>query len=124
MVDAMTIKKVLKKLDVNRPLNLCKNGEEGLAFLHANSSELPGLILLDLNMPKMNGIEFLEQVKSHPKFKLIPIVVLTTSDDHNDKLETYKYSVAGYMLKSFDYAKFIEVMRSLKDYWEQSELSY
>ena len=124
MVDAMTIKKVLKKLNVERPLDLCKNGEEGLAFLNAHSQELPGLILLDLNMPKMNGLEFLEKVKSHPKFKLIPVVVLTTSDDHNDKLETYKYSVAGYMLKSFDYDRFIEVMRSLKDYWDVSELSY
>lgn len=124
LVDSMTIKKVLKKLDVNRPLDLCKNGEEGLAFLEARVNNLPGLILLDLNMPKMNGLEFLKKIKSHPKFKLIPVVVLTTSDDHNDKLESYKHSIAGYMLKSFDYARFIEVMRSIKDYWERNELSY
>ena len=124
LVDAMTIKKVLKKLEVSCPLNLCKNGEEGIEFLESHTEDLPGLILLDLNMPKMNGLEFLKKIKSHPKFKLIPVVILTTSDDYNDKLESYKLSIAGYMLKSFDYAKFIDAMRSLKDYWEVSELSY
>ncbi|MEM6628150.1 MAG: response regulator [Bacteroidota bacterium] len=124
LVDAMTVKKVLKELNVERPLTVCKNGEEGLEFLENNLNNLPGIILLDLNMPKMNGLEFLKAIKSHPKFQVIPVVVLTTSDDHNDKLESYKLSIAGYMLKSFDYKKFIEVMRSVKHYWEVSELSY
>ncbi len=124
LVDAMTVKKVLKELKVTNPLILCKNGEEALEWLQSNRSELPGIILLDLNMPKMNGLEFLRVIKADDAFKIIPVVVLTTSEDHHDKLESYKLSIAGYMLKSFDYNRFIDVMKSIKAYWETSELSY
>jgi len=123
-VDAMTVKKVLKALQVTNPLTLCKNGEEALEWLNNNRSNLPGIILLDLNMPKMNGLEFLRVIKSDDAYKIIPVVVLTTSEDYQDKLESYKLSIAGYMLKSFDYNRFIDVMRSVKTYWETSELSY
>jgi len=124
LVDAMTVKKVLKELSVTNPLVLCKNGEEALEWLQNNRSNLPGIILLDLNMPKMNGLEFLRIIKGDDSLKIIPVVVLTTSEDHQDKLESYKLSIAGYMLKSFDYNRFIDVMKSIKSYWETSELSY
>ncbi len=124
LVDAMTVKKVLKELCVTNPLVLCKNGEEALEWLQNNRNNLPGIILLDLNMPKMNGLEFLRIIKGDDSLKIIPVVVLTTSEDHHDKLESYKLSIAGYMLKSFDYNRFIDVMKSIKLYWETSELSY
>lgn len=124
LVDAMTVKKVLKELEVKNPLITCKNGEEALEWLQSATHSLPGIILLDLNMPKMNGLEFLRVIKADDRLKVIPVVVLTTSEDQQDKIESYQMSIAGYMLKSFDYHKFVDIMKTIKAYWESSELSY
>ena len=124
LVDAMTVKKVLKELSVTNPLVIRKNGEEALDWLSNNPDNLPGIILLDLNMPKMNGLEFLRVIKADEALKIIPVVVLTTSEDQQDKIESFQMSIAGYMLKSFDYKKFVDIMKTVMHYWESSELSY
>jgi len=78
--------------------------------------------LLDLNMPKMNGTEFLKIVKKDELLKKIPVVVLTTSSQQQDVVESFKLGAAGYMVKSVDYGKFVETIRTINLYWTLSEL--
>jgi CheY-like chemotaxis protein len=122
-VDAMSVKRALKDLHVTNPLNIVGNGEEALTFLRNPENDNPGIILLDLNMPKMNGIEFLEIVKQDKSLKRIPVVVLTTSEEDQDKVNSFNLGVAGYMLKPVDYQQFVEVVRTINLYWTLSELS-
>lgn len=121
-VDAMTIKRALSEIKVTNPLDIASNGEEALEFLRDGKNEKPGIILLDLNMPKMNGIEFLRIVKQDDVLKAIPVVVLTTSKEDQDRVESFKFSVAGYMIKPVDYLQFVEVMKTINMYWTLSEL--
>jgi len=97
------------------------NGEEGLAWLHEPVNSKPGLILLDLNLPVMNGIEFLQATKADEQLRRIPIVVVTTSRLEADKLASFNLSVAGYMVKPVDYAQFVEAVRTIHLYWTLSE---
>lgn len=122
-VDALTVKRALKELKVLNSLDLVNNGEEALAFLRDENHEKPGIILLDLNTPRMNGIEFLKIAKQDPTLKRIPVVVLTTSKEEQDKLDSFSLGVAGYMIKPVDYLQFVEVMRTINLYWTLSELS-
>jgi CheY-like chemotaxis protein len=122
-VDAMTVKRAMKDLNVANPLIHKLNGEEALEHLISDdSSGKPCVILLDLNMPKMNGIEFLKIIKADNKLKKIPVVVLTTSEDTQDKFETFELSIAGYIVKPADYKKFVDAMRTVNLYWTVSEL--
>ena len=121
-VDVMTVKRALKDLKVTNPLVRTTNGEEALEYLRTKSNKKPCVILLDLNMPKMNGVEFLKVVKADDELKKIPVVVLTTSKDEQDIVESFKLSVAGYMVKSVNYKKFVEAIRTINLYWTLSEL--
>jgi CheY-like chemotaxis protein len=121
-VDAMTVRRALKELHVTNRLEHMENGEDALAFLRDTTKKIrPCLILLDLNMPIMNGIEFLQEVKTDAELKCIPVVVLTTSDEQKDKLESFKLSIAGYMRKPVDYRQFVEIIRTIDAYWTISE---
>ncbi len=120
-VDAITVKRALKDLDVKNRLVHVLNGEQALEYLHNSANVEPCVILLDLNMPKMNGIEFLKIAKSDPRLKCIPIVVLTTSRADQDKLECFDKSVAGYIVKPVDYKGFLDAMKILNLYWTLSE---
>jgi CheY-like chemotaxis protein len=122
-VDAMTVKRAFKELSVINPLMHRLNGEEALDYLRGNGNEKPCVILLDLNMPKMNGIEFLKAVKVDSELKKIPVIVLTTSKDDQDKMSSFELSVAGYIVKPVDYKKFVEAMRIINLYWTLSEVS-
>ena len=121
-VDAMTVKRALRDLKVTNPLIIVENGEEALEYLRDPNKAEPGIILLDLNMPKMNGIEFLEIAKKDDKIKRIPVVVLTTSKEDQDKIESFNLGVAGYMIKPVDYLQFVEVVKTIHLYWTLSEL--
>jgi len=110
-VDVMTVKRALKELKVTNPLVNTVNGEEALKYLRGEANNKPCLILLDLNMPKMNGIEFLEVVKTDDSLKTIPVVVLTTSEEQQDVTESFRLGAAGYMVKAVDYKKFVEAIR-------------
>jgi len=121
-VDTRTVQRALKDINVTNPLETVANGEEALAFLQKADAVRPGIILLDLNMPRMNGIEFLKIIKKHEGFRTIPVVVLTTSREEQDKIESFKLGVSGYMLKPVDYIQFVEVMRAINMYWTLSEL--
>lgn len=121
-VDAMTVERALKENRVANRLDMVANGEEAVTHLRNPQKERPCLILLDLNMPRMNGIEFLRVVKRDEALKKIPVVVLTTSGNEQDKVDSFRLSVAGYMIKPVDYKKFFEVMRTIDLYWTLSEL--
>jgi len=121
-IDAMTVKRALKDLKVTNQLVHTVNGEEALDYLRNESNKKPCVILLDLNMPKMNGIEFLKIAKGEEELKKIPVVVLTTSKEEQDVTESFNLSVAGYMVKSVDYKKLTETIRTIDLYWTLSEL--
>jgi CheY-like chemotaxis protein len=121
-VDAMTVKRAFSELKVNNELIRVTNGEEALEYLKTHADKMPCVILLDLNMPRMNGIEFLKVAKADDELRQIPVVVLTTSKDDRDKVESFKFSVAGYIVKPVDYKKFVEAVKILNLYWTLSEL--
>lgn len=121
-IDAMTVKRAMNDISLSNPLVHVWNGIEALEKLNKEDEEKPCIILLDLNMPKMNGVEFLTEIKQHPVLKKIPVIVLTTSDAEKDKSECFKHSVAGYMIKPVDYNQFVEVIRKIDIYWTLSEL--
>jgi CheY-like chemotaxis protein len=122
-VDVMTVERVFKDLNITNQLVNTNNGEEALNYLRTDGNKKPCIILLDLNMPKMNGIEFLKIVKADENLKQIPVVVLTTSSQEQDIVESFKLSIAGYMVKSIDYTKFVETFRAINLYWTLSELT-
>jgi CheY-like chemotaxis protein len=121
-VDAMTFKRTLKDLEIKNPVVHSLNGEEALEYLKAEGQEEPCFIFLDLNMPRMNGIEFLEVAKNDETLRRIPVIVLTTSDNEKDIIESFNLGVAGYMVKSADYKEFVEAIRTVNLYWSLSKL--
>ncbi len=121
-VDVMTVERALKELKVTNPLVHSANGEEALGYLRSESNKKPCVILLDLNMPKMNGTEFLKVVKADDVLKRIPVIVLTTSREEQDVVESFNLSIAGYIVKPTDYKKFVEAIRAIDLYWTLSEL--
>ena len=121
-IDVMTVKRALRDLDITNEVVHSVNGEEALKYLRNQSNEEPSVILLDLNMPRMNGIEFLEIIKADKVLRKIPVVVLTTSKNEKDVIESFELSVTGYMVKPADYKKFVETIRVINQYWAVSEL--
>ncbi len=121
-VDVMTVMRAMREIKVTNPVVNKENGEDALSYLRDPASEKPCIILLDLNMPIMNGIEFLQVVKHDNELKRIPVVVLTTSEEQQDKVNSFNLGVAGYMAKPVDYRQFVEVMRSINAYWTISEM--
>jgi CheY-like chemotaxis protein len=126
-VDVMTVKRAFKKNNITHPLYVASNGLEALELLSSNTLPklLPQgrrLILLDLNMPKMNGIEFLRELRADPALRAIPVIVLTTSNEDKDKVEAYNLNVAGYIIKPVTFSKFVEAIATLNKYWTLTEL--
>jgi CheY-like chemotaxis protein len=121
-VDIMTIKRALKEIAVVNPVVSVENGEVALSYLRDAASERPCIIFLDLNMPIMNGLEFLQVAKADLAIKAIPVIVLTTSEEQLDKVSSFSLGVAGYMAKPVDYRRFVEMMRSIDLYWTVSEM--
>ena len=121
-VDQETVRRALKDIKVTNRLQVVSNGEEALNHLRNEANERPCVILLDLKMPKMDGVEFLREAKKDEKLKILPVVVLTTSKEEQDKVESFRLGVAGYMLKPVDYKQFVEVIRMIDLYWSLSEI--
>lgn len=121
-VDIMMVNRAFKELKIPNPLVCVNDGQEALDYLRNNSNSRVCLILLDLNMPKMSGLEFLKVVKADDQLKKIPVVVLTTSDDPHDIEKSFKFSAAGYMTKPGNSKNFIEKIEEIKRYWTLSEL--
>jgi CheY-like chemotaxis protein len=121
-IDAMTVKRALKDLGAANDLVHLNNGEEALEYLKDENNKKPCIILLDLNMPKMNGVEFLNIIKADEQLKQMPVIVLTTSRKQCDILDTFELSVAGYLVKPVDYEEFVKAISTIKRYWILSEL--
>ena len=121
-VDAMTVKRAMRDLQVDHSVIHSVNGEEAMKYLTSPDKEKPFVILLDLNMPKMNGIEFLKIIKADNNLKMIPVIVLTTSKERRDVLDSFELGAAGYMIKPVNYAKFVEILSRIMIYWSSSEL--
>jgi CheY-like chemotaxis protein len=129
-VDVMNVKRAFKKNNITNPLYIANNGLEALVMLRGQegtASVIPPqrrLILLDLNMPKMNGLEFLYELRNDPELKATPVIVMTTSDEDKDRVEAYKLNVAGYILKPVTFSNFAQVMVTLNHYWTLSEMPH
>lgn len=125
-VDVINVQRAFKRNNIINPLYVARNGLEALSLLRGETAiRVPRerrLILLDLNMPRMNGLEFLREVRSDPELRGLAVVVLTTSDDDRDKVEAYQFNVAGYILKPVTFPAFVEAMAALNKYWTISEI--
>ena len=121
-VDIMNVKRAFKKNHLSNTLFVAKNGLEALDILRSDTIKYPRAVLLDINMPKMNGLEFLHEVRNDEKLKDLVVFVLTTSNDDRDKIDAYNYNVAGYIVKPVSFDKFLEAIKSLSNYLEIIEL--
>ena len=120
-IEVMKFNRVLKTLGLNHKIIEANNGEEALSILK-DKEIIPDIIILDLNMPKINGIEFLGILKNDEYLKFIPAIILTTSNNHKDVLECYKIGIAGYVLKPLKYEDYVERIRKMLEYWSTNEL--
>ena len=121
-VDVMTVNRALRDSQITNQLVSIGEGEEAIEYLKDESTAKPFIILLDLNMPRMDGAEFLKIVKADKVLKKIPVIIFTTSNSERDVIESFELGAAGYMVKSVDYEKFVETVRTITQYWTLSQL--
>ena len=121
-VDVMNVKRAFSKNNIKNDLFVAGNGVEALDMLRNSIVPLPRIIILDINMPKMNGIEFLKELREDESLKNISVFVMTTSNEDSDKINAYNLNVAGYTLKPLSFEKFISSVATLKDFWSLCEM--
>ena len=122
-VDVMNVQRALRKNHILNPLFLAQDGVDALQKLRDGEVPLSRLVvLLDLNMPRMGGMEFLREVRGDADLRRLAVVVLTTSDDERDRIEAYDLNVAGYIVKPVTFVGFAEAMNTLNMYWTLVEL--
>jgi two-component system, response regulator len=116
--------RAFKKNNLTNQIKVVGDGEEALDFIHARDKFAdrkdkchPRVILLDLKLPKVDGLEVLRELKESPKTKMIPVIVLTSSKEEKDKVESYRLGVNSYIIKPVDFDKFIEAVREIGLYW-------
>ena len=117
-VDILNVRRAFEKNKITNPLYVAANGLEALNMLRGG--QVPAsrrIVLLDLNMPKMNGIDFLRELRRDMKLRSIPVVVLTTSNAEKDKVEAFNLNVAGYLVKPVTFPSFVDLMAALNKYW-------
>ncbi len=113
----------LKRNNIVNPVEVVRDGEEAIDYLfytgkYSDSThQLPGLILLDLKLPKVDGIEILKRLKGNGRYKLIPVVVLTSSGEERDLIESYNLGVNSYIRKPVDFDQFVETVKLVGFYW-------
>ncbi|WP_310412420.1 MULTISPECIES: response regulator [unclassified Chamaesiphon] len=128
-VDVMTVQRAFKQSKITNPLYIAGNGSEALAMLRGKTGEpalIPSdrrLVLLDLNMPAMNGLDFLRQLRSDAEIGRIPVIIITTSDEKKYLTDAYELNVSGYLKKPSTYDKFVELIVVLNDYWTACEMN-
>lgn len=120
MIEIMKFNRTISKLAYLHNITEAKNGEEALEILY-NSEFLPDLILLDLNMPKINGLEFLSIIRNNAQLKYIPTVILTSSNDHKDVADCHQLGISGYLVKPLKYSDYSESIKTMLDYWCYNE---
>lgn len=125
-VDVMNVQRAFVKNKIANPLTIARNGVDALALLRGgNGTEklnpTPKIVLLDLNMPKMGGLEFLQEIRNDPELKGLSVFVMTTSDEETDKVTAYNLNVAGYILKPLSFERFVHSIAILDNYWKLCE---
>ena len=119
--DVLITREAFSEFKLANPLHVVEDGVEALAFLHQEgkyaSALRPDLILLDLNLPRMNGREVLAQIKTDPQLQNIPVVILTTSHAEKDVLQAYEQHANCYIVKPVGFDNFVEAMRSIRHFW-------
>jgi CheY-like chemotaxis protein len=121
-VDIMNVQRAFKKNNINNPLHIARNGIEALDMLKGNSIPLPKIVLLDINMPRMGGIEFLTTIRAHPEWRALSVFMMTTSNEESDKIAAYDLNVAGYILKPLSFEGFTSAVAILNHYWHLCEI--
>lgn len=121
LIEVMKFKRATSSLNLKHNIIEAQNGELALKLLQSYEN-LPDIILLDLNMPKINGIEFLSILKKDEVLRYIPTVILTTSCNEKDLIECYKIGIAGYILKPLKYEDYVSKIDKLLAYWSVNEL--
>lgn len=121
LADATLIFEVLKDEKIDIEMDVVRDGEEALDYLLQNppyqNKQNPDLVLLDLNLPKKDGREVLTEMKEHPLLRIIPVVVLTTSQADEDIVKTYTLQASCYVTKPIDLEQFSKIVRSIDDFW-------
>ncbi|MCB2407509.1 response regulator [Hymenobacter lucidus] len=111
-MDVMNVQRELRKHDINVPMHIAKNGREALQLLRGEAGQAqiakPSVVMLDINMPRMNGLELLEALRSDPEFVGLNIFIMTTSDLETDRLKARELAVSGYIIKPLNFDKFGE----------------
>ena len=115
--DVRLTTEALKEAKVRNTIHVAVDGEAAMEFLRRPGQRRPDLILLDLNLPAMDGREVLAEIKKDPELKVIPVVVLTTSRAEEDILETYQLHCNCYITKPVDMNQFVRVVQSIEDFW-------
>ena len=119
-LDIMNVERELKKINIEYPLHVARNGREALSMLRGEGvpkiSPAPSVILLDINMPKMNGIEFLTELRREPEFSHIPVFIMTTSNEESDRMAAQRLNVAGYIVKPLSFDSFEKSHSSLDSF--------
>ncbi|MCX5643548.1 MAG: response regulator [Phycisphaerae bacterium] len=115
-VDVMAVQRVLKELKAANELAYAGNGEEALAYLRSPENEAPCMILLDLNMPKMGGLEFLQVLRANEALRNIPVMVVSTSAEKQDMARSFELGAVAYIVKCYSYGEFRERMRAITPY--------
>lgn len=110
------------KRRLSNPISVARDGEEALDYVHerrsfAGKAPLPAVVLLDLRLPKLDGLEVLRELKGHPKYRHVPVVVLTTSAEDRDIAKSYELGAASYIVKPVDFENFQEVVERINLYW-------
>jgi len=120
-VDIMTVQRALKKIDVSNPLYVARTGVEALGMLRGDGYPIieprPSLILLDLNLPKMGGIEFLKELRADPVLRPMRVIVLTSSDEPSDQAAAFEYEVDDYVVKPHSFDEFSNAMSIILADW-------
>ena len=114
--EALTLR-AFKKNKISNQVVVARDGAEALDFLFGHGNMLPALVLLDLKLPKVDGIEVLRRTRAEPRTHLLPVVVLTTSKEEQDLINSYQLGANSYIRKPVDFAQFTEAVRQLGLYW-------
>lgn len=121
--DIVILKRVFKKAQIANKLHIARNGEDALDFLYhqgkysEEKSSAPGLILLDINMPGMNGFDIIKKLKTDFKYRKVPIIMLTTSNREEDIAKSYESGACSYITKPADFNSFVKIIEQFKIYW-------
>lgn len=119
--DVRLTEEALKDAKVHTLLNVAKDGVEALSFLRKTGkyadAPMPDIILLDLNLPRMNGLEVLKEIKDDEKLRLIPVVVITSSKAEEDVAKSYHLHANCYITKPIDFSQFIVMVQSIETFW-------